>query len=344
MATRPGVRRLLALVLAAVAGLGAAGHYTDPRVRAFTVWPDGSDSTVQRAEAAGGSARAVCELAYTTGAQDRIVARAASGGDQAEGGGPSGGGEAAARAVGEVLAPLRGTCLSKQVDYWDYEVCIGASIKQFHLPDIYPLGHFARWDGDTQLYTNGAACEASPSSEPRQVRLRFGCADSQFVSSVREVEVCVYEVVVGTPLVCSMPRFPRVVDEQQMYSQQASWDQPQNGPAETAPDDGSEDWMLRLSQLPDGRFACAAWTQEALALGSRLHFGQFELRLQIDGLPRPAAVRPAAYRRALLRAPGRLRIGAGEYETEHDPDGRRASVVRATKAFAGKVSYAEVFA
>lgn len=341
--------RLLPLAaLVALCVVPADAHFSDPRVRAFLVEAGSGGQRTERVSASGGGASAECVLSFETLGADEVVVRRPSAAGPADSSTTAAAAAAAAQtSVQQALAPMRGTCLTKQVDYWDYEVCLGASIKQFHLPDIYPLGHFSRWDGDTQLYDNGAPCEASADQMPRRVRLKFGCGQgAPFVASVSEVEVCTYEVIVGTPAVCRFPRFPRVTNVPQ-------WQAPRSGAAagggrapERAPSDGSEDWFLRLSQLPDGRFSCAAFSNEPRALSSKLHFGRVSLALTIDGLRRPAAVPAAAVRDAtVVRKPGRVPAAAGAYATAHDAGGARGTVLRSDDGFGdGKLAFVEVFA
>lgn len=48
--------------------------------------------------------------------------------------------QAAANSVQAAVNSLQEQCVTMKIDYWDYEVCLGSGVKQFHQPDSYPLG------------------------------------------------------------------------------------------------------------------------------------------------------------------------------------------------------------
>ncbi len=53
------------------------------------------------------------------------------------------------------------------------------------------VGTFSNWDQNTQLYVNGAACEARADKSPRNVKVTFGCLKDSAVCDLR----CIGEVV-----------------------------------------------------------------------------------------------------------------------------------------------------
>ena len=254
-----------------------------------------------------------------------VAAKAA----EASGAGKSG------RTVQQVMSQLSDRCVSKRIDYWDYEVCLFSSIKQFHMPDVYPLGTFVRWEGDKMFFDNGAPCEGRLDSKPRCTTVSFACLEGDdTLISLDEPAMCEYSMLVGTRLACEFPQFPKV-------SAHAAYQQPQR--EEKAPDDGSEDWFLTLSELGDGRFACQLSSTELRAAGSKLFFLDMELLMVVENLERPAAV-AGTTSQVIARLPGRVPLSSDQLEVTTDEGGSRSTRVKASSSFRGQVAFVKAFA
>ena len=75
-----------------------------------------------------------------------------------------------------VLRPLENQCLSFKNDF-EYQVCIGKSVKQTLGKDHYALGEYHGFEGVEQIYKDGDWCEAGGLA--RETRIAFVCHSSK---------------------------------------------------------------------------------------------------------------------------------------------------------------------
>eukprot|EP00823_Brevimastigomonas_motovehiculus_P005795 TRINITY_DN4383_c0_g1_i1.p1 TRINITY_DN4383_c0_g1~~TRINITY_DN4383_c0_g1_i1.p1 ORF type:complete len:346 (+),score=70.72 TRINITY_DN4383_c0_g1_i1:76-1113(+) len=164
--------------------------------------------------------------------------------------------------------PLSGTCATKTEDYWAYEVCVGSSIRQFRDADQYFLGKTSKiFSPISEVYDAGTVCQALPSKAPRKTTVKYVCRPSQVglaILSVSEVSMCTYEIVLASKVFCEYAIFPEV-DESAISAPVVESD--------------SEDWLMQISQLADGRSMCTVSSNEYRPYGSKLAFHDFELTL-----------------------------------------------------------------
>ncbi len=157
--------------------------------------------------------------------------------------------------------------------------------------------------------------------------------------------MCTYEATIATPHVCKLgPDFERV----HVASQNSVAAPPSNTPlmsVQGAGDsDGSEDWILQLSELDDGRFMCSAYTHELRSAGSKLKFAQFEFTVQVENLPLPASVPAQSTQVFIVRAPGRLDVPYSQLQLAASPRPQRASQIKGAPSFDGELSLLKVYA
>mmetsp|Transcript_13422 Transcript_13422/g.40598 ORF Transcript_13422/g.40598 Transcript_13422/m.40598 type:complete len:393 (-) Transcript_13422:203-1381(-) len=135
----------------------------------------------------------------------------------------------------ELLEKLGDHCLSREDDWWTYEICFRASVRQFHnepdaegvvrLASEYILGTYndsashldtVKVDvgvGDlkekyvSQVYDNGEACDIT--GQLRQTEVRFVCsaAGEEKIRSIQETTTCKYVAVLETHRLCGLPGF-----------------------------------------------------------------------------------------------------------------------------------------
>ena len=56
------------------------------------------------------------------------------------------------------LKKLHGECIKRVEGYWEYELCIGKQMLQYHGTENYVLGYFSKEYKDVQEYTEGTEC------------------------------------------------------------------------------------------------------------------------------------------------------------------------------------------
>ncbi|XP_071492979.1 uncharacterized protein [Diadema antillarum] len=136
---------------------------------------------------------------------------------------------AAEAGISELLKPMESApCLTKTKDWWTYEFCYGKYVRQFHLDnneisgDVIILGIFESemdWANKSHSdakrhrlnryhshrYGNGSKCDLT--GKPREVEVRFMCAENQLdsVSRIDEPESCRYIITVYTMRICHHP-------------------------------------------------------------------------------------------------------------------------------------------
>ena len=122
-----------------------------------------------------------------------------------------------------VLRSLKGTCVRSQLGYWTYEICLGQSVKQFHVEGSaitvqYSLGNYARSvykkSSDSgsnavavpvlEIFNGGTNCDETGSGRNSVVGYVCGLGDLA-LTDVKEHEVCGYKMVISSRAFCSRP-------------------------------------------------------------------------------------------------------------------------------------------
>jgi len=142
--------------------------------------------------------------------------------------------------VSALLVPLRSSCVRKAEGWWTHEVCFGARVRQYHKSkegaeeQEHVIGKFnepasakleasgdalveetllssGAADADTvtafvQVYSGGDVCDLT--GEPRVAKVMHHCASGHapYISGVREVRSCEYEITVAVPSLCAHPK------------------------------------------------------------------------------------------------------------------------------------------
>lgn len=144
--------------------------------------------------------------------------------------------------VEELLDVYRNRCFQREEGWWTYSFCYGLHVEQRHdaAPGSneesvsYMLGVFdPQFDDErktlrpnevstddapyTQLYGNGTHCDVS--GRPRQIIVKYKCNQEalqigapslvglNFISAVRELETCVYEIDFVNEQICHHPAY-----------------------------------------------------------------------------------------------------------------------------------------
>ena len=146
-----------------------------------------------------------CNFAFATGVEAELAA--VDGQDQT-------------KSFEDVMANLDGHCMSTNSDdgFWTYEVCIGSRIVQKHLganQEIHQLGGFQSNQAESakQIFGQGDSCSAISNQKKREGVVTFVCdplTPSPHILSVKEPQICEYEIVVSTKEVCGMAEAVRV--------------------------------------------------------------------------------------------------------------------------------------
>jgi len=172
----------------------------------------------------------------------------------------------------DVAQRLNGQCATALNGYWNYEVCIGGNIRQYHGADSYLLGAFSRVEGKILKYDNGLICDIT--KNPRKVDISLACSDALGLQMIAEPSTCVYTMTIITPEVCPDPSYPKLNF--------------QSGDGGKAIDDGHETWVLQVREIEgldsdlDGGVVCAAHSTDVKLAGSRLAFGSFAMRMHSE--------------------------------------------------------------
>jgi len=223
--------------------------------------------------------------------------------------------------IGRVIESLKGTCITRALDFWNYEICFGGHVKQSHGADVYLLARTGARQNNGQLYTGGDTCEALPNKDARQVKVEFACdtrAHIPTIVTLTEPKTCIYEMLIGTNQVCGDPTY-RIVSAAEAASNEVI-------------DLASEDWLLELVHLDDGRLMCSAYTTEHRAGGSKLNFQEFRLELK----PHEGAVRSSNPKAHFVpRRPGRIPCGKDEVKMNQN------SITKGSN-FNGKLSFLKI--
>jgi len=206
----------------------------------------------------------------------------------------------------EVLRKHRGACTQLNDGYWTYEVCLSGTARQFHVSDVYTLGTTGVvQNARNELWIEqGQTCNGMSDNRPRRTIVQFGCRESAMVPElvrVKETSMCVYEAIIAIADFCRDKSFP--VLSEAITAHRGS-DSPVN--------DGSEDWLLEVSQLESGGVMCQAFTTEHHGPSPQLRFAEFALELR----PSPStAARPV---QVVARRPGRVPLGSSELAVSSD--------------------------
>jgi hypothetical protein len=361
-------------------------HYTHASRRVFTVTPrTPGDKTavaqVMLTTPAGGRHR--CLFRYQTSpAYSPLLPPPLAGGDSATRTAPVAAAvaepaekktvvaKAAPISFDELLQKLKGQCPQHKFGYWQFEVCIGAAVRHFNQDESYLLGNqvsSAAHGGGGQAmqeYGGGAICGGRDDKAPRKARVKFACVKTPIpgglqsaLISMTESTVCVYDFVIGTPLLCDNPEYP-VVQLPPDASATSSYRNDGGGGGgggndkggdsiDLAPSDGSEDWLLSMSVLANGRVMCDVQTQEYSAGGSQLRFSTFELLIESEAAVGGAAAAPSSSPATCSRpendaAPHVCRH-AGRVNVDRDELEVQVGHIRSTAKFSGNLAYAKTF-
>ncbi|EKX32128.1 hypothetical protein GUITHDRAFT_148825 [Guillardia theta CCMP2712] len=122
-----------------------------------------------------------------------------------------------------LLAPLTGRCFLRPDGYWNFELCHGKKIRQFHeearkTTVEYSLGDFDRAvvpkvvSKDTMdssvvkhYFEGGTRCDET--NGPRHAVVLYRCVEGKenHIESMKEDATCSYTIVFATPLLCDHP-------------------------------------------------------------------------------------------------------------------------------------------
>ena len=128
----------------------------------------------------------------------------------------------------------RGDCVHSTSNYWDYEVCMLAGVRQSKAGETYGLGRERVVREMTLLFKGGDQCATQLYNGPRETTVAFACdptSTSPHISSIAEPSTCHYEVTITTLAVCGDSRFSIV----------------QAGTS--SEDKAMEDWFLEITHL-----------------------------------------------------------------------------------------------
>jgi len=288
-------------------------HFVDPRIRSFQITTEEQNSRTVRTVVDGSEAS--CTFSFRTSVsavtEQPLKSQASS---------------AASVDLASVVKRLEGLCASKTFDYWTYELCFGKMFRQYHSPDQYNLGTFEHntITGTTQKLLDGTPCEGLNAHPPRTTKVMYSCmksAKTPQLISVDEVSTCNYQANVGLDAFCADPKYP-VVNAAAVAS--SSGEQK---------DLVNEDWMLQITHTDDNRLVCTVASHELRSMGSKLHFVEFQLRLNTQGVRISSS--SSNEEKAVARHPGRQPFGSNELRLV-------TGGVRNGDAFDGKLAYVRI--
>jgi len=298
------LRRLLLLVLFLLV-CHVQCHFIDTRVHGFTVTATSRGDARVETQLANGD-KASCNFKYAT-SPDRapVVQEVKSVRGSLD--------------VENIVNELQGVCVTKKIDYWEYEVCFSGGVRQFHHDEVYQIGNRGFVHGKLIVWEDGATCEAlHPEKKSRKARVSLTCAESAVTPvlvDVQEVSVCVYEFVISTNKVCGDPSFKKVADA---------------GVFSSSSDTVSEDWFLDLAEAGDGSLICSVYSLELRSSGSKLNFVEFDLSVT------PSAVGSSMANQYTARRPGR--VPCSDIEIIFEP-----GHVKNSPDFSGHLAYLKVY-
>ena len=115
----------------------------------------------------------------------------------------------------DAFMALYDKCFSKQVQQYEYEVCLFRSAKQKEGGSSQNLGTWGRWNAEGDAYSimtydNGGSCWNGPA---RSMKVTLVCGEDEFVVSVQEPRRCEYEMEFMTPLACTPEKAQQARDE-----------------------------------------------------------------------------------------------------------------------------------
>jgi len=300
------------LIISVLLLCGANAQTSDARVKSFMILV--TDSNSQSAETSitlmKGGGKATCTFTYQTSPLAEVVPVE-----------PEPTPSKKQVAAQSVFKDLQGQCATHQSDYWTYEVCVGRSVRQFRADDSYMLGNDASFNSkdNVQVYSNGHTCDALPNRPARKTTVRLACQESAKairIASIHETSMCVYDLTLATNKVCGDSAYS-VINNVDM------------GPP-PALDSGSEDWVMELVELEDGRLMCSAYSLEMRSISSKLTFKKFDLSISTT------AQRPPMPTEFTARHPGREPCGSDEVELTNGH-------LRNANMFSGKLSFVKIY-
>src|ERR1700733_9212845 len=136
------------VVVVCVAAVGVSGHVAPSSVAALMVLPgdrhDGPDSGHKVSAKLSTGHSASCTFRYRTLTPEEAMKAAAAATAAPPTPPPTSAASTAPASVAidfrTVVQGLTGHCVSRKIEYWDYEVCIGRAVTQTHGGDVYTLG------------------------------------------------------------------------------------------------------------------------------------------------------------------------------------------------------------
>ena len=335
---RPMLLFFVLLALLSSLFLRSAAHFMDPTVAAFPIAPQtsGESHTVHLPSPSPLS----CTFTHSTAAE-RVNASL----------------QHARFNMAEWLSSMtdRGECGVTTSNYWEYEVCALAGVRQFKQGESYSLGKERTVHEMNVVYSGGDQCVTQSFNGPRETTISLACdltATALRLTSISEPSTCHYAITVSTAAVCGDSRFP-----------QAS--------AGSAADSASEDWYLEIAALHahDSHSAlssappsahgveamCVVYSLEPRARKSELNFAQWELRIDRADDSEDVEVEDGGWGAEesghggrdveaplyVVRHPGRRIMADDEYEVELS---EHSHVIRSSDGFNGQLAYAKLYA
>ena len=129
----------------------------------------------------------------------------------------------------------RGDCVTTTSNYWEYEVCPLAGVRQYKGLETYGLGKERVVKEMSLVFKQGDQCVTQGFSGPRETTVTLACdptSTTPRLTSITEPSLCKYAMQMTTPAVCGDSRFPTLTPGS-------------SGSADTA----SEDWFMEITSL-----------------------------------------------------------------------------------------------
>jgi len=232
--------------------------------------------------------------------------------------------EAAQAQARDLLDTLTGVCITgaSKEGYWQFQVCVGREVVQFHDQERYVLGKYQDVPGiaaNTQSFADGAVCE----QKKRKATVSYACGAKNSVIDVQEPETCEYFITAMHTSLCQSPIFPHASSDSPSSNQHIY-----------------EDWYMELSEDIDGRVGCMAHTMEAT---SSLTLLDFELRVE-QHQRASDQTGPQTWQNVPLEPPNaRGQHRQQLHGSELKEGGAQSGAVQSTKEFGGSLEAVEVW-
>jgi hypothetical protein len=331
---------LLLLLTSPFILLPISAHFVDPTVAAFPIGP--SSSSVSHSVRLPSPSTLTCTFTHSTSPPTLDVSTKPSRFNMAD-----------------WLSSMtdRGECVTGSANYWSYEVCMLAGVRQSKGAESYGLGKERVVKEMNLVFRGGDECITPTFKGPRETTVNLACdpsSSSPHLSSINEPSTCHYDITVTTTAVCGDTRFPTVTA------------------GVSSEDSQSEDFFMEMTHLhghdshsslslaPASSHGvealCAVYSLEPRAKKSELNFVEWELRIdrhereevgvEVDHGGWGEEEEGHAARRAeaplyVARHPGRRVMGEDEVEVELNED---SHVIRSTEEFNGQLAYLKLYA